>query len=50
MDITQIVFSPTGGTQRVADIVAAVLGKPPNRIDLSPPGVDGSVGVLKGTD
>ncbi len=50
MDITQIVFSPTGGTQRVADIVAAGLGTPANRIDLTAPGFDGSGAILKGTD
>lgn len=50
MDITQIIFSPTGGTQRVADIVAAGLGAPAKRIDLTAPRFGGSAVTLKGSD
>lgn len=37
MQVVQIVFSPTGGTQRVADIIAEALGKPAERVDLTSP-------------
>ena len=50
MNITQIVFSPTGGTQRVADIITAGLGTLTNRIDLAAPGFDGSAATLEGSD
>ncbi len=39
MDIIQIVFSPTGGTQRVADILTENLGKPARKIDLTDAGL-----------
>jgi len=39
MDIVQIVFSPTGGTQRVADIMTEGLGKPARKIDLTDAGL-----------
>ncbi|HJA91659.1 MAG TPA: EFR1 family ferrodoxin [Candidatus Eisenbergiella merdipullorum] len=35
MNIVQIVFSPTGGTQKVADIITGEWGKPVRKIDLS---------------
>ena len=35
MRIVQIVFSPTGGTQRVADIITAEWEKPVTKLDLS---------------
>ena len=35
MRVTKIVFSPTGGTQKVADIVAAKLGSDIQSIDLA---------------
>lgn len=35
MKIVQIVFSPTGGTQKVADIITAEWGLPLEKIDLS---------------
>lgn len=40
MQVVQVVFSPTGGTQRVADIVAGALGRPAERVDLTDPGAD----------
>lgn len=42
MKVAQIVFSPTGGTQQVADIITAAWGKPVDQVDLSDPGLDGS--------
>lgn len=35
MNIVQVVFSPTGGTQRVADILTEGLGEPVRKIDLT---------------
>lgn len=35
MTVAQIVFSPTGGTQRVADIIAEKLGTPAGKTDLT---------------
>lgn len=35
MQLTQIVFSPTGGTQRVADILTGALGQVGSQIDLT---------------
>lgn len=40
MKITQIVFSPTGGTERVADTITAQWGAPVRKIDLTDPAVD----------
>lgn len=40
MKITQIVFSPTGGTERVADTITARWGAPVRKIDLTDPAVD----------
>ncbi len=37
MKINQIVFSPTGGTQKAADIIAEALGNVINKIDLTDP-------------
>ena len=37
MEVSQIVFSPTGGTQKVADIITAEWEKPVSRIDLTNP-------------
>ncbi len=39
MDLIQIVFSPTEGTQRVADILTENLGKPVRKIDLTDAGL-----------
>ncbi len=39
MNIVQIAFSPTGGTQRVADIITEGLGKPVRKIDLTDAGL-----------
>ncbi len=35
MQLTQIVFSPTGGTQQVVDILTEALGLPFSQIDLT---------------
>ena len=35
MKISQIVFSPTGGTSKVAEIITNALGMSVNKIDLS---------------
>ena len=35
MDVSQIVFSPTGGTKQVADIITKAWGMPVNEIDLT---------------
>lgn len=40
MNIVQIVFSPTGGTQKVADALTEQLGTTVRHIDLSDAGVD----------
>ncbi len=37
MQVVQIAFSPTGGTQRAADIVTEALGSPGEKIDLTDP-------------
>jgi len=37
MEVSQIVFSPTGGTQKVADIITAEWEKPVGKIDLTNP-------------
>lgn len=37
MRIVQIVFSPTGGTQRVADLITGAWGLPVTQFDLSDP-------------
>ena len=40
MRIVQIIFSPTGGTQKVADTITAEWGEPVEKIDLSDPKTD----------
>lgn len=40
MHVVQIVFSPTGGTQKVTDIITSEWGKPVEKIDLSDPKTD----------
>ncbi len=40
MEVKQIVFSPTGGTQRVTDILTEEWGYPVDKIDLSDPRTD----------
>ena len=40
MNITQIVFSPTGGTERAADIITARLGESVLKLDLTDPSAD----------
>ncbi len=37
MEVSQIIFSPTGGTQKVADIITEEWGEPVSRIDLTNP-------------
>ena len=37
MKLMQIVFSPTGGTQKVADVLAAAMGMPAEKVDLCCP-------------
>lgn len=40
MRVVQIVFSPTGGTQKVADTITSKWGMPAEKIDLSDPKTD----------
>lgn len=40
MKVTQIVFSPTGGTQKVIDIITATWGNHVDKVDLTNPGND----------
>jgi len=47
MEIVKIVFSPTGGTQKIADIVASTLGENIREIDLTNPKTDFSDIVLE---
>ncbi len=35
MKVSQIIFSPTGGTEKVADAITNTWGLPVNKIDLS---------------
>ena len=46
MEILQIVFSPTGGTQKVADLLAEQWGKTVCRVDLTEPGPEDREAVL----
>ena len=39
-NVTEIVFSPTGGTKKVANILADAFGKTIEKIDLTKYGVD----------
>lgn len=50
MNIVQIVFSPTGGTQKVADALTEQLGTTVRHIDLSDAGVDFSSVQLEKDD
>lgn len=50
MNIVQIVFSPTGGTQRVADIITAKLGRVSGKIDLTDKECDFSAVSLNSAD
>ena len=50
MAVVQIVFSPTGGTQRVADIIAAKLGTSAGKIDLTDARLDFSAVSLQASD
>lgn len=42
MKVSQIIFSPTGGTAKVADIITDTWGMPVSKIDLSNPEMDSS--------
>lgn len=42
MKVSQIIFSPTGGTAKVADVITDTWGMPVSKIDLSNPEMDGS--------
>ena len=35
MGVVQIVFSPTGGTKKVADVITSEWGQPVRTVDLS---------------
>ena len=50
MRYVQVVFSPTGGTQKVADALTEVWGEPAGRVDLSDPGTDFSKVVFEEED
>ena len=50
MNIVRILFSPTGGTKRVADILADNLGESAGTIDLSSAAEDFSAGQLDAGD
>ena len=50
MKVSQIVFSPTGGTDKVADIITKEWGMPVNKIDLTDAKMDDSVLDLKKED
>lgn len=50
MNIVQVVFSPTGGTQKVADIITGEWKEPVKRIDLSDAGADFSAVSLEADD
>ena len=50
MRVFQIVFSPTGGTQKVTDIITSEWGKPVEKIDLSDPEADFSAVSLEKGD
>ena len=50
MSIIEIVFSPTGGTQKAADIIASEWNEPVRKIDLSDPDTDFSAIRLEKED
>lgn len=50
MDVTQIIFSPTGGTKKVADIITKVWGMSVNEIDLTNAKTDYTALSLKKED
>lgn len=50
MDVTQIIFSPTGGTKQVADIITKVWGMSVNEIDLTNAKTDYTALSLKKED
>ncbi len=39
MNVIQVIFSPTGGTQRVADIITESWGNPVRKVDLTDAGL-----------
>ena len=50
MNINQIVFSPTGGTQKVVDIITSQWGNSINKIDLTNAEIDYSALRLEKDD
>lgn len=46
MNVIQIVFSPTGGTQKAADILTEAWKKPVRKIDLTDPEMAGAAEIL----
>ncbi len=50
MNITQILFSPTGGTKRVADIITKAMGEPVREIDLTDAAFQGDSVCMKEDD
>ena len=50
MNLVQITFSPTGGTQKVADLITGAWGEPVKKIDLSDARADFSAVRLGGDD
>ncbi len=50
MNISQIVFSPTGGTKKVTDIITKTWGMPVNEMDLTNAGTDYDALSLKKED
>lgn len=50
MNIVQIVFSPTGGTQKAADMITSAWDIPVRKVDLSDPETDFSAVSLEKDD
>ena len=50
MNVVQIIFSPTGGTRRAAEIIAAELGTAGAVVDLTDAGADFSSVTLNKDD
>ena len=50
MNIVQIVFSPTGGTQKAADMITSAWDTPVRKVDLSDPETDFSAVSLEKGD
>ncbi len=50
MNVSQITFSPTGGTEKVAETITGAWGMPVNKVDLSNPGTSYSSLSLREDD